>query len=134
MYKQKCDRIGKEECTLLISADIDATNNSALVPFAHVLIDIRGPSRAKITNRAFEAWILLALVTQMPRQGTTMRKRAPTIVDTKKLPARWYLNAMLGQANVFWRNRRRPNVAIINACNKTSINWQRVVLSKLSKH
>lgn len=127
---KKCDRKGREECTLSISADINTTNDSTLVPFAYVLIDIGSPSRAKIADRAFEAWILLALVTQVSRQGTAMGKRAPAIVDTKELSAIRYLNAMLRQATVSRRNRRKPNVARIHACNRRSINWQRVVLSR----
>lgn len=115
-------RKGREECTLSISADINTTNDSALVPFAYVLIDIGGPSRTKIADRAFEAWILLALVTQVSRQGTAMGKRAPAIVDTKELSASRYLDAMLEQPAVSRRNCRRPNVARINACNRRSIN------------
>jgi len=55
---------------------------------AHMLVNIGGPSRTEIADRAFEARILLALVTQMPRQGTAMCKATPAVVGTAKLFSR----------------------------------------------
>lgn len=89
---------------------------------AHVLVDIGGPSRAEIAGRTHETRILLALVTQMPRQGTAMRKATPAVVSTAELFARIRcLTAVTGQSTVFQRDRRKPNVARINACNKIPI-------------
>lgn len=88
---------------------------------AHVFIDIGTPSRAEIADRTLETRILLALVTQMSRQGTIMGKRAPAIIDTKELLAYRSFNATLRQAIVFRRIRRVPN-ARVTVCNKKSIN------------
>lgn len=68
-----------------IPADIDTTHSGALMFPAYVLIDIRGPSRAEIAGRTFEARILQALVTQMSRQGTAMCEATTAVVGTAEL-------------------------------------------------
>lgn len=95
------------------AADVDATNRDALVTFAHVLVDVRGPSRAEVAGRALEARLLLTLVTQMPRQGATVGEGAAAGVDAKEFLAP-RLTGGRQRAIVF----RQPDVIGIDACNR----------------
>lgn len=60
----------------------------AVVQIAHVFVNVGAPSRTEIAEQAFEARILLTLVTQMSRQGGLVGKRASAIIDTNEFFAR----------------------------------------------
>lgn len=102
-----------------MSTYIDTTDGDALVPFAHVLVHVGGPSRAEIAGRALEARILLALVTQMPRQRATVGEGAPAGVGAEKFLVRCLTPH--GQAAVFERERGQPDVMGIDACNRRPV-------------
>lgn len=91
----------------------------AVVQFAHMFINIGAPSRTEIAEWAFEARILLALVTQMSRQISPVSKWASASIDTNEFFARF--NAMLRQVIALGRVQRGPYVARIIACNKNPL-------------
>lgn len=107
-----------------IFADVDATYGDASMFSAHVIVDTGGQPRTEIARRTLETRILLALVTQMPHQGTLMHKGTPAVVTVELfvwIQFKICLTAIPEQSTVFQRGPRKPNANRLNVCNRMPI-------------